>query len=289
MSWSSPETTCRARGAAALASFLLLGALLWAPEAEALRLGPPPPPSPQRVVTLAPSLTELVLDLGLGDRLVGVSRFDDAPEVQKLPRVGGLVDPSAEAILRLSPDLLLVPPGAGDRATVERLAKLGVPVLVVPLQSLGEVLEGIEAVAAALGEAERGKLLRRSIEEKLETLRKRAEKRPRVRTLIVFGWEPLVVGGAGSYADELLRLAGGENAAGDLQQPFPVLPAERALGLRAERIVDATFGYVPRVVLPGWEAKLVEAKSQALARPGSRLVEALEELLRLLHTPETSP
>lgn len=262
---------------------LLLGALLLASEAGAARLGPPPPPVPKRVVTLAPSLTELILDLGLGDRLVGVSRFDDAKEVRGLARVGGLVDPSAERILRLKPDLLLVPPGAGDRATVERLAELGVPVLVVPLKSLAEILEGIEAVAEALGEAERGKRLRASLESQIESFREKTKSLPRVRALIVFGWEPLVVAGAGSYADELLRLAGGENAAGGLEHPFPAIPAERALGLRPERVIDATFGYVPRAPLPGWEARLLEARSQALARPGSRLIEALEELLRLLH------
>lgn len=267
--------------------------------AAASRLGPPAPAEPRRVVTLAPSLTELVLELGEGSRLVGVSRFDDAEAVRTIQRVGGLVDPSAETILRLRPDLLLVPPGAGDRTTVERLASLGVPVLVVPLDSLTEILAGIEAVAEALGVSERGKALRARLEREIESLRERAASLSRVRALIVFGWQPLVVAGPGSYADELLRLAGGENAAASLSGPFPALPAERALGLGAERIVDATFGYEKRIPIPGWEEKLVRARSQALARPGPRVVEALEEILRLLHgedisfpvrsAPETKP
>lgn len=283
-----PAARARAWARAGLAAALLL----WAGPAAASRLGPPPPPAPARVVTLAPSLTELVLDLDLGGRLVGVSRFDDAQAVRELPRVGGIVDPSAEKILRLRPDLLLVPPGAGDRATVERLAALGVPVLVVPLKSLPEILEGIVAVADALGARERGEALRAGLEKKIETFRETSEKLEAVRTLIVFDWQPLVVAGPGSYADELLRLAGGENAAGELKGPFPVVPAEHALGLRPARVIDATFGYVPRAILPGWEARVVEARAQALARPGPRLLEALEDLSRLLHPArdeETAP
>lgn len=272
----------------AIALACALSLLATTAEAAASRLGPAPPPAPRRVVTLAPSLTELVLELGAGARLVGVSRFDDAEAVRALPRVGGLVDPSAEAILRLRPDLLLVPPGAGDRTTVERIAALGVPVLVVPLESLSDILEGIDAVAAALGLGEQGKELRAGLEEKIETFRKRAAALPRVRALIVFGWQPLVVAGPGSYADELLRIAGGENAGAGLRGPFPALPAERALGLGAERILDATFGYESRIPIPGWEGRLVQARTQALARPGPRVVEALEEVLRLLHDGRTT-
>src|SRR5690606_3802027 len=80
----------------AIALACALSLLATTAEAAASRLGPAPPPAPRRVVTLAPSLTELVLELGAGARLVGVSRFDDAEAVRALPRVGGLVDPSAE-------------------------------------------------------------------------------------------------------------------------------------------------------------------------------------------------
>ncbi|HEY0840310.1 MAG TPA: helical backbone metal receptor, partial [Vulgatibacter sp.] len=100
------------------------------------RLGPEPAAKPARVVTLAPSLSEIVLELGAGDTLAGVSRYDDDPAVAALPRVGGYLDPSPEAILALRPDLLLVEPSPGNRAVVERLAGLGVSVLVLPLKGI---------------------------------------------------------------------------------------------------------------------------------------------------------
>src|SRR5215831_8797866 len=97
-------------------------------------LGPKPPANVRRVVTLAPSLSETLIALGAADRLVGVSRFDDFPEVSKLPRVGGFLDPSVEAVLALKPDLVLVQPSPGNRQPVEKMAELGVPVLALRMQ-----------------------------------------------------------------------------------------------------------------------------------------------------------
>ncbi|HZX40356.1 MAG TPA: helical backbone metal receptor, partial [Myxococcaceae bacterium] len=97
----------------ALLSLAVLGA--GADPGPARMLGPAPRGEVRRLVTLAPSLTDVVLALGAGDRLVGVSRFDDRPEVARLPRVGGFVDPSVEAVLALHPDLVLAQPGPGNR------------------------------------------------------------------------------------------------------------------------------------------------------------------------------
>ena len=101
-------------------------------------LGHKPQGPVRRVVTLAPSLTETVLMLGAGERLVGVSRFDELPEVKALPRVGGFVDPSVEAVLGLRPDLVLVQPSPGAQQAVEKMAELGTPVLLLPLHTVDQ-------------------------------------------------------------------------------------------------------------------------------------------------------
>src|SRR5713226_7862476 len=86
-------------------------------------LGPPVPAEVRRVVTLAPSLSEIVLALGAGDRLVGVTRFDDDPRLSTLPRVGGYNDPEPETVLGLHPDLVLAQPAPENRGPVETLAR----------------------------------------------------------------------------------------------------------------------------------------------------------------------
>src|SRR5260221_2427190 len=113
--------------------------------------GPPPPARVQRVVTLAPSLSEMVLALGAQDTLVGVTRFDDDPRTAKLPRVGGYNDPEPETVLALKPDLVLAQPAPSNRGPIEALARLGVPIDVLPLSSVAEVEQALELVAARLG------------------------------------------------------------------------------------------------------------------------------------------
>ena len=123
-------------------------------------LGPKPPKNVGRVVTLAPSVTEIVVALGAAERLVGVSRFDELPEVKSLPRVGGFVDPSVEAILGLRPDLVMVQPSPGNQRPVEKLAELGTPVLALPMHTVAQTLASIREAGRALGRAERSADLR---------------------------------------------------------------------------------------------------------------------------------
>ena len=104
---------------AALALALLLAA------GPRQHLGPAPPAQVRKVVTLAPSLSEIVLALGAGDRLAGVTRFDDDARTAQLPRIGGYNDPQPEAVLQLKPDLVLAEPAPANRGPVETLARLG--------------------------------------------------------------------------------------------------------------------------------------------------------------------
>jgi cobalamin transport system substrate-binding protein len=257
-------------------------------------LGPKPKAQVKRVVTLAPSLTDMALALGAGDLLVGVSRFDERPEVKALPRVGGFVDPSVEAVLSLSPDLVLVQPGPGNQQPVEKMAELGAPVLLLPLHSVAQVLVAIRETGKALGRDAAARELAERIEQARAGVRERAKALPHPRVLFVYGWEPLVVAGPGSFADELLRDAGAVNAASDAKSPYPVYSVESALAARVEVVVNAAGrheGGGDRLrELPGLkDARWVELPSLDLLHPGPRLAEGLEELFRLLHPPTAGP
>ena len=270
---------------AALLSLAVLGA---GADPGPLRvLGPAPRGEVRRVVTLAPSLTDLVLALGAGERLVGVSRFDERPEVGRLPRVGGFVDPSVEAVLALHPDLVLAQPGPGNRRAVETLAELGAPVLLLPLGTVADVLAAERATGKALGLPGQGEALARALEATRERVRGRARAERRVRVLLVYGFEPLVVAGPGGFADELLADAGAVNVAADAASPYPVYSVERAIQARPELILDAsdTEAGKERVrALPGLrEARWADVEGQALLHPGPALGKGLEQLFRLVH------
>jgi cobalamin transport system substrate-binding protein len=271
--------------AAALLSVALLAS--GADPGPLRRLGPAPRGEVRRVVTLAPSLTDLVLALGARDRLVGVSRFDERPEVSALARVGGFVDPSVEAVLALRPDLVLAQPGPGNRRAVETMAELGAPVLLLPLGTVADVLAAERAVGRALGRTEQGEALARQLEETRARIRARARTQRPVRVLLVYGFEPLVVAGPGGFADELLADAGGVNVAADASNSYPVYSVEHALGSRPEVILDAADAPAGRDklrALPGLrDARWAEVPDHALLHPGPALGSALEQLFRLLH------
>jgi iron complex transport system substrate-binding protein len=257
-------------------------------------LGPKPPEKVKRVVTLAPSLTEMVLALGAGSSLVGVSRFDEAKEVAGLRRVGGFVDPSVEAVVALKPDLLLVQPGPGNQRSVEKMAEVGVPVLLLPLHTVADTLAALRAVGKALGREEEARALVQRIESTRARIREAARARKSPRVLFIYGFEPLIVAGPGSFADELLRDAGGINIAADAGSAYPAYSVERVVRARPDVVVDAAdvdVGKAKLAALPGLsEARWVEMPSKALLHPGPSLERGLEELFHLLHpasTPET--
>lgn len=248
-----------------------------------LHLGPPVPKDVRRVVTLAPSLSELVLALGTGERLVGVTRFDDDPRVAKLPRVGGYNDPEPETVLGLKPDLVLAEPAPQNRGPIEVLARLGVPVETFRSATIAEIESTIEGVAGLLGVPGKGEALRASLEDARVATQKAVRGRPRVRAMLVFGLDPLVVAGKTGFAGELLEAAGGENVAGG-PQPYVRMSAETAVLARPEVIVlcgvTAPQG---RPVLPGLEkVRVATLRSSALLHPGPRLPEALADLAAAL-------
>ncbi len=254
-------------------------------------------PAPSRVVSLAPALTELVYALGAGDRLVGVTRFCDFPaEARALPKIGGFLDPSVEAILAARPELVLVATNSGTEAIVRRLEAEGLRVLWLRLDGLNDVRTGLEVVAEALGRPEVGRTLRTALDRRIASVTARiphGARRP--RTLVVVGHRPLIVAGPGTWLDELVTLAGGQNAAADANRPYPQWSAEVLLERRPEVILDVSMGGetdLARAELDRWRAltaipavrdhRIHSVPDDRLLRPGPRVADALELLVRLL-------
>lgn len=250
----------------------------------ALVLGPEAKGPARRVVTAAPSLTELVLALGASERLVGVSRFDEAPEVKDVQRIGGFNDPSIEAVAALKPDLAIVQKAPTNQKPIEALSRLGVRVLALPLTTVADVEDACIQVGRELGLEEKGRALAASLEQTRSEVRARAAKRKPVRVLLVVGFQPLVVAGPGSYVDELLRDVGAVNLAQKAPSAFPTYSAERAVKLAPDVIIDAAN--VPegreklKAMLP--KAKWVQVPSFSLLHPGPALGKGLLELEKLV-------
>ena len=261
---------------------LLLALLLAAGPRQ--HLGPPSPAKAQRVVTLAPSLAEMVLALDKGDALVGVTRFDDDPRVAKLPRIGGYNDPQPEAVLGVKPDLVLCEPAPSNRGPVEAVARLGVPIEAFPLSTVSDIEQAIDGIAKLLGVPEKGRAVNEQIERARAAAREQARGKPRVKALLVFGLDPLVVGGRPGFAGELLEDAGGANAAGDLDKPFFRFSVEAAVRAAPDVVVLCGVETVAgRAPIPGLDkTRVIRLRSTALLHPGPRIPEALDDLAAAL-------
>ena len=263
-------------------------------------LGPALKSEARRIVSLAPSLTEiaLALDPTLVERLVGVTRFDDDPAVAHLPRVGGYSDPSVEAVLALGPDLVLAEAGPGNRQAVERVAAQGVPTRAFFLGTRAEILGAIEEVAQLVGRPEKGRMLKADIERRIgevvQASRASVDANGKAaglsapRALVIYGWEPIVAAGPGTFADELVLLSGGRNAIESRGIRYPALTPEALIALSPKLIVDAAHDRpASRRHIVAWAQKQgvhLQEASPALLRPGIRLADAVEELHRAMRS-----
>ncbi|MFH1811972.1 MAG: helical backbone metal receptor [Pseudomonadota bacterium] len=258
-------------------------------------LGGRAPTRHARVVSLAPSVTEIVFALGAGDSLVGVTRFCDEPAAARaLPKIGGFLDPSLEAVAALKPDLIITVPNGQARSVTERLAEIGHPVLLLYDYTLADVEQGILAVARALDLEAAGVALIDTMRRDVAAVRARVAGSERPRVLFLYGHKPLVAAGPGSYADALIEIAGGVNAAGRGMARYPTLSLETLIGLKPEVIIDAfpagmgaapestemeNLSSVPAVA----HGRVYALRDNASLRPGPRVGADARLLAALLH------
>jgi iron complex transport system substrate-binding protein len=270
------------------ATLLLLAMAGCAPAPGGAAGGPP-----ARVVSLAPSLTEILWALGAGERVVGVcAQCDYPPAVAALPRVGGYLAPSVEAVIAARPDLVVVVPSPGNREAVRALDRAGVQVLVVHDRTLDDFRASVRTIAGALGLAAAGERLVTEIDRGLAAVRARVAGVPARRVLLVVGHSPLVVAGAGTLQDELVTIAGGTNVAADVGQAWPQISPELVVARAPEVIVDAGMGteagghdlFAALTTVPAVrDHRVVRIAGDALFRAGPRVVEAARALARAIH------
>ena len=259
---------------------------------------------PQRIVSLAPSLTETIFALGLGGRLVGVTRYcAHPPEALELPKVGGHLDPNFEAIVSLEPDLVVAIPSSHESGS--RLESLGIRVLEVDQHDVEAVLESVEVVAGACGIPDRGTTLRVEIERRLAWVAAVVAGAPRPRAVVVVGHQAgddavrsVWAAGSDTFYDGVLQIAGGVNALEGGLARYPELSREGLASLDADVVLDVIAGLDARNLDPdevraGWmqlsELRAVRdhrvnvLEGDQMVVPGPRLPEMVEAVARALH------
>jgi iron complex transport system substrate-binding protein len=250
--------------------------------------------SPSRLVSMAPGLTDLVVALGERQRLVGVSRFDDDPALASLPRVGGLLDPSIEAVVRLKPDLVLALSGVAFEPTIRALRGAGLRVLPLRSDSLEDVHAGLEELGVALGTPEAGRTLWASLKAQIDRTRQESAGLTPVRVAIAVGYRPLMLAGRGSYLEPLLEVAGGVNVA-QSNLAWPTAGFESLVNSPPDVLIDGGGNEIDDSarrmldILRGRGTRIVKLPDGELFRPGPRAIAALPELAKALRPPRAEP
>jgi iron complex transport system substrate-binding protein len=255
------------------------------------------PTNVKRVVSLAPNLTEIVFALGKGDQLAGDTDFCDyPPEAAQKPRVGGPVNPNLEQIVALTPDLVLATKSINRHETVDALDRLGLPVYVTNPHSVEEMVTSVEHIGNALHTEKNAQALVKDLRERLSGLDRRlASVAPR-RVLFVVWTDPLISIGRDTFISDALRHAGARSVV-DTADEWPRVNLEEIIRLQPEVLVFASAhaGDTQQDIdalrsRPGWkdldavrDGKIVVI-SDAINRPAPRMVDAIEQLARALHS-----
>ncbi len=253
---------------------------------------------PKRIISLAPSLTEILYALGLGDNIVGVTTFCDyPPEARKKPKIGGMSNPSLEAVVSLKPDLVVVTTDGNPKEFEERLVSMKINTFIFDARRLSELPQGIRGLASALGVRDRGERLASEIEDGIRKSEHSALRTPhstlRRKVLFIVWPEPLIVAGPGTVIDDAITLLGYENVAGTAKTAYPKYSLEEAIRSEPDVIAigkgsgmdmhPVSRGILERMKsVPAVKNGSVCYLGDGLYRLGPRVVKGIEELAACL-------
>jgi ABC-type Fe3+-hydroxamate transport system substrate-binding protein len=253
-----------------------------------------------RVISIIPATTEMLFAMGAGDRLVAVGSYDRfPPEVDRLPRVGALLDPNVERILALRPDLVIL---YGTQADLrQQLERAHVPYYPYVHRGLADVTQTIRSLGARVGVEAAGNALADRIERQLADIRARTGSSTHPKTLLVFGREPGTLrnidasGGLG-FLHDMVEAAGGANVLADVKQQSVMLSTELVLARAPEVIIELRYARGDPTApadLRAWDAlpavpavknhKVFMLQGEEFVVPGPRVVVATERLAKTLH------
>jgi iron complex transport system substrate-binding protein len=258
----------------------------------------------QRIISLSPNITEILFALGLGDRIVGVTRFCSYPsEAKEKAPVGGYLDPNYEAILSLKPDVVIFL--SEFETTKNFLAELGINYLTVSNKTVSDIRASIQLLGKEFGVERQAEHISTDIRSKINQIEKKTEDLIRPKILIVVERtmgtgviEDVYVAGRSTFYDELIQMAGGINAFENEKIAYPILSAEGIIHLNPDFIIDL----VPQLNQTGLSVATLKQDWQSLPQidavknqnihilsqdyaviPGPRFIIFLEDLARIIH------
>ena len=246
---------------------------------------------PARIVSINPATTELLFALGAGPRLVGRSRWDEAPDSARfVPDVGDGISPNVEAVLARRPDLVVLYAAANNRAAAERLRAAGVPTISLKIDRVEHFRRAAALLGRVTGDSARARIVVDTVDASLERARRATASRAKPSVFWHIWDSPLITIGAGSYMTQLVEAAGGRNVYGELLDVSPQVSMEDLLRRDPDVILAGPEGAERVAADPSWRrlravrtGRVVIVDPAIVGRQGPRMGEAALALARLLH------
>jgi len=253
---------------------------------------------PSRLVSMAPNLTEILFALGLDDQVVGVTQDSDYPRAALTkPRVGTFWQPNIEAIIAAKPDLVVTLAFEQQRELARRLKRIGYDCLMVDIESIDDLFNVIAIIGDAAAARDQARELSRNLKTRMHRFQEATAGLPRVKVLWVVQREPLRIASRDTFINEMIELAGGENAVGPTLRNYPPIGAEQVIATGPEVIIEPVmvpgspdgqrrqaFAYwqrftnVPAVV----NRRIYVIDGDVVSRLGPRLPEGIEIIAECL-------
>ena len=251
--------------------------------------------APVRIVSLAPSITEILFAIGAGSQVAGVTQFCDfPPDAAKKPKVG-YANPNLESLVALQPDLILAPKEFLKPDLLAALDALHIPLFILSGETVDDIFSHIQTIGRMTDHQAEAAALVMDVRREIATVTQRVQGRPPVRVLYVLNSQPLITVGSGSYIDQLIGLAGGLNVAAESATSYPHLSMETVLVKDPEVLVFPVGQAegIPESEQQAWQrwsglsaikhARTHQISADLLNRPGPRIGPALDRLAALLH------
>lgn len=247
-----------------------------------------------RVISLAPNLTEIVFAVGAGNRLVGRTSYCDfPPEAKTVAEVGDTLHPSLERVIALRPQVVLISTASQLEVFTQQLQDQNIAFFVTDPRDLEGVFRSIDQIGRIVGHTQEAELLIRELRDRARAVAEAVNERPPVRVFFQVAAEPLIAPGRGAFVTDLIRRAGGASVTADVPTAWPRYSNESALAAKPEAIILSTGGSmgagnatVTEVLKQSpavREGRVYKINDDHLMRPGPRALDGLEAMARALH------
>jgi iron complex transport system substrate-binding protein len=244
----------------------------------------------ERAVSLAPNLTEIVFAVGAGEKLVGVTSFCNYPqEAQKIQKIGDTMNPNIENIVALKPQIVLVSTASQIENFTKTLEQQNIAYFVTSPQNLDGIYKSLYQIGEIFGKSEKANEIVNSMKERVADVETRTNIAADVKVFLQVSKEPLYTIGKDSFMTDLISRAGGVSVTKDVAAAYPKLSKETALALNPEAIIlsDSEDNQEPNEVFKNSPAvknsKVFKINADIISRPAPRIVDALEQIAKLLH------